>query len=155
MRSLVAFIRTGRPNVKHRNARPWARTEARIACARPSRDLNNSLTTQIDLEISRPRLFTRETGACPSRGRGQHFSWAVETVARSTDTARTRCSDPSPTLFIRCNGLRDRWVNDPHTARIRPCNVATLSLPPRDSCISASRPIRPYPPADCESCSTG
>jgi hypothetical protein len=33
--------------------------------------------------------------------------------------------------------------------------VSPLSLPPRDRCISASRPIRHHPPANSDSCSTG
>jgi hypothetical protein len=64
---LVAFIRTGRPNVKHRNARPWGRTEARIACGRPSRSQQFLNDQNRSLDISQPRLFTRET-ACPCGG---------------------------------------------------------------------------------------
>jgi 2-polyprenyl-6-methoxyphenol hydroxylase-like FAD-dependent oxidoreductase len=54
-------------------------------------------------------------------GPSRHF--VHQTVARSTDTARTRCSGdpgfsvlpfyPSPTQFIRYNGLRTRSLNDP------------------------------------------
>src|SRR5207245_806047 len=64
--------------------------------------------------------------------------------ARSTDTRRTRCSDPSPTLFIRCNGLRDRWVNGLASARLRSCNRYTLSR--RDTCIRC-KPTHPSPSA--------
>jgi hypothetical protein len=63
-------------------------------------------------------------GACPCGGWGRHFSRAGETVARSTDTQRTRCSDPSPTLFIRW----DRCHND--ARQCSPATVIPLSPPP-------------------------
>jgi hypothetical protein len=45
-------------------------------------------------------------GACPSGDR--HFSPAGETVARSTDTARTRCCNPSPNSSSSLRGLNHR-----------------------------------------------
>jgi hypothetical protein len=78
-----------------------------------------------------------------------------ETVARSTDTARTRCSGdlgfsvlrfrPSPTLF---SSRWDRCLND--ARQCSPATVIPLS-PPRQVQAHASVPIR----QNSDSCSTG
>jgi hypothetical protein len=39
------------------------------------------------------QAHTRETGGLCMWGGGRHFSRAGETLARSSDTRRTRCSD--------------------------------------------------------------
>jgi hypothetical protein len=67
------------------------------------------------------RVSSRARGGPVQMGVGSHFSRAGETVARSTDTRRTCCSDP-PTLCIRW----DRCLNDARQS----CNRHTLSPPP-------------------------
>jgi hypothetical protein len=93
-----------------------------------------------------PATPARETGGLSMWG-GRHFSGAGETVARSTDTRRTRCSDPSPTLFIRCNGLRDRWVNGLASVRFRPCNRYTLEPAAGRNICSRHKPTHLSPTA--------
>jgi hypothetical protein len=51
--------------------------------------------------IAGERLFTHETGGLSMWGWGSTFSGAGETVARSTDTRRTRCSgDPHFSMLL-------------------------------------------------------
>ena len=71
----------------------------------------------------------RETGWLSRLGWGPHFSRAGETLARSTDTWRTRCSNPSPTLFA-----------------LRSCNRYTLEPAAADTCIRC-KPTHPSPSA--------
>jgi hypothetical protein len=96
----------------------------------------------------------RETGACPCGGWGRHFPRVGETVARSSDTQRTRCSDPSHTLFIKCNGLRTRSLKP---RRVGVSNRPTVTPLSRARLLHhvQTRRIRHHPPANSDSCSKG
>jgi hypothetical protein len=60
------------------------------------------------------------------RLRGRHFSRAGETVARSSDTARTRCSgDPGFSVCAALTSVQRFNGNATHHARLRPCNRYT------------------------------
>src|SRR5437870_847405 len=74
-------------------------------------------------------------GACPCGGWGRHFSRAAETVARSTDTRRTRCSGEPGFSSAVSAAIRQvqRFTGSipphPHGARLRPCNRYTREHP--------------------------
>jgi hypothetical protein len=76
-------------------------------------------------------LFTRETGACPCGGGGQHFSRAGETVARSSDTrAHFSISTQSAAQFLKYHRI---LVQDFAADRVR------QKGPPRRSETRAER----------------
>jgi hypothetical protein len=104
-------------------------------CSESPSNFNKRLTRVWGQNICATQVSSRaRRGACPCGGRGQHFSRAGETVARSTDTRRILCSghkrdlkDPSPALLDGCNGLRTRSLKPRRVAVSNRPTVTPLS----------------------------
>jgi hypothetical protein len=126
------FIRWDRCHKAHRfsaiRVRSLQRSSPGLASCRRKRRIRHHPPANIDIQRAR-------RGACPDGGWGSAFFRAGETVARSTDTARTHCSGAPGFSVLACEsaflaGGRNGSTFDRHPSAHAAAAILVSACPP-------------------------